>query len=106
MSSLSMATTHLNASVGEVLSPSQLAAALQAATLDALAGSPKAAAAASYLFVEVNPRMIALCAHEAGTDIDHANMLYLDLLQRSMPRVIAWEIAVEGMLCSNFKGSI
>ncbi|MFZ3002776.1 MAG: hypothetical protein WA071_20845 [Undibacterium umbellatum] len=101
-----MAATHLNASVGDVLSPNQLAAALQAATLDVLVGSPKAAAAASYLFVEVDPRMIALCAYEAGTDIDHANMLYLDLLQRSMPRVIAWEIAVEAMLCSNFKGSI
>lgn len=98
MSNLDMAATHLNASVGAVLSPLQLAAALQAASLDVLSDAPEAAAAASYLFVEIEPRMIALCAYESGTDIAHANRLYHDLLAHSMPRVPRWEAAVEALL--------
>lgn len=94
MSNLDMAVTHLNASNGIVLSSSQLAAALRAASIDILSGEPSAAAAASYLFVEVDPRMIALCAYEAGTDVNSAHRLYESLVDRSMPRVPAWEESV------------
>jgi hypothetical protein len=73
---LDLAVTHSNASVGPVLSSAQLAAALHAGRIDTLSESPYAAAAASYLFVEIEPRVIALCAYEAGTDLGHANALY------------------------------
>ena len=91
MGMLDLAVTHLNASVGPVLSSTQLAAALRAGRIDTLSESPYAAAAASYLFVEIEPRVIALCALEAGTDLDHANALYESLLRDAMPRVTAWE---------------
>jgi len=93
-SNLNMAVGHMNASTGPILSTQQLAAALQAGSLNVLSGDPGAAASVSYLFVETDPYMIAQCAYEAGTDLDHANRLYEDLLTHSMPRVPAWEALV------------
>jgi hypothetical protein len=91
MGMLDLAVTHLNTSVGPVLSSVQLAAVLRSGLIDTLSESPEAAAAASYLFVEIEPRVIALCVLEAGTDLDHANALYESLLRDSLPRVPAWE---------------
>lgn len=91
MGMLDLAVTHLNASVGPVLSSAQLATVLRTASLDSLIESPTAAGVVSYLFVEIEPRVIALCAYEAGTDLCHANALYESLLRYSMPRVAAWE---------------
>lgn len=98
MSNLDLVVAHLNASTGPLVSSLQLAAALRAGKLDVLSDSPSAAACISYLFVETEPRLIALCAYESGTDLDHANSLYEDLLRRSMPRVPEWEAVMQRFL--------
>ncbi len=84
---LRTAVAHLNASVGPCLTVEQLAAALRAGSVAAISDSPTAAALASHLFSEVEPALIALCAHEAGSDVAHANMLYQESLLSLMPRV-------------------
>jgi hypothetical protein len=88
MSKLDIVVGHLNASTGPNLSSLLLATALQAGSLDVLSDSPSAVAAVAYLFVETEPRLIALCAYEAGTDVKEANRLYENLLTHSMPRVL------------------
>jgi hypothetical protein len=98
MGNLDIVVGHLNASTGPHLSSLQLAAALQAGLLDALSDSPSAASAVAYLFVETEPRLIALCAYEAGTDVKQANRLYENLLTHSMPRVFEWEKSVQFFL--------
>jgi hypothetical protein len=97
-SSLGLAVTHLNASVGNVLTTDQLSDALRNGSVDAIADSPTAAALLRYLFVELDPRLIVLCAYEAGTDVAHANMVYQDNLRHTMPRVPAWEKSIEFLL--------
>lgn len=96
--SLGLAVTHLNVPVGAVLTEGQLSAALRAGSVDAIAASPAAAALVRYLFIELDPRLIALCAYEAGTDVAHANMVYQESLRHAMPRVPAWESAIEYLL--------
>ena len=96
--SLGLAVTHMNAPVGSVLTIEQLSKALRAGSADAITDSPTAAALVSYLFVELDPRLIVLCAYEAGTDVAHANMIYQESLSRSMPRVHAWEKSIQYML--------
>lgn len=86
---LDLAVTHLNASLGPVLSSNQLADALRTGRIDML--PDPAAGAVSYLFVEIEPRVIGQCAIEAGTDLYHANALYESLLRDQMPRVPVWE---------------
>jgi ABC-type amino acid transport substrate-binding protein len=98
ISSLGLAVTHLNASVGAVLTAEQLAQALRAGSVDALHDEPTAAALVAYLFVELNPRLIALCAFEADTDVAHAHQLYQEGLLHAMPRVAAWENAIQYLL--------
>lgn len=93
-----MAVTHMNAPVGSVLTIEQLAKALRTGSVDAITDSPTAAALVSYLFVELDPRLIVLCAYEAGTDVAHANMLYQEGQRNLMPRVHAWEKSIEYML--------
>ena len=97
-SSLGLAVTHLNAPVGAVLTIAQLTDALRAGSINVVSDSPTAAAIISYLFVELNPRLISLCAREAGADLHHVNMLYKEALAHSLPRVPEWENAVEYLL--------
>lgn len=94
---LGLAVTHLNASTGPVLTAAQLAHILRAGSVDAIADAP-AAALASYLFIELEPRLITLCAHEAGADVMHANRLYQESLRHGMQRVPAWEKSVQYLL--------
>ncbi len=96
--SLGLAVTHLNAPAGPVLAVEQLAAALRAGSVTAITDSPTAAALASYMFVELEPRLIALCAHEAGAGLAHANRLYQESLRDGLARVPAWEQAVAHLL--------
>ena len=93
-----MAATHLNAPTGPVLSAEQLAEALRAGSVDVIAHWPAAAALVSYLFVEVEPRLITLCANEAGAGLAQANRLYQESLRDGLPRVSAWEQAVAHLL--------
>ncbi len=92
--SLGLAVTHLNASTGPVLTVAQLAHILRAGSVDVIADAP-AAALASYLFVELEPRLIALCAYQAGAGVAQANRLYQDSLRHGMQRVPAWEQSVQ-----------
>lgn len=96
--SLGLAVTHLNASTGPVLTTEQLAASLRAGSAAALAASPAASALVRYLFVEVEPRLIAACARQAGAGLQLANQLYEENLRHAMPRVRAWEQAVAHLL--------
>ena len=95
--SLGLAVTHLNASAGPVLTAEHLAQILRAGSVDVISDGP-AAALASYLFVELEPRLIALCAYQAGAGIAHANRLYQDSLRHGMLRVPAWEKSVQYLL--------
>jgi hypothetical protein len=97
-SNLEMAIAHLNAPVGPVLTVDHLAKILRAGTTAALVDEPAAAAVASYLFVEIDPRLISLCATEAKADMGHVNMFYQETLRQSVPAVPAWEKAVEFLL--------
>ena len=95
--SLGLAVTHLNASTGPVLTAEHLAKILRAGSVDVITDAP-AAALASYLFVELEPRLIALCAYQAGTGVAQANRLYQDSLRHGMLRVPAWEQSVRYLL--------
>jgi hypothetical protein len=94
---LAMAAQHLNAAIGRIVEPEDLAQALRSGTTRKIANH-KASAAISYLFVEISPSLISACAHEAGGSFVSANQLYLETLKQSMPRVVEWEHAVEDFL--------
>lgn len=96
--SLGLAVAHLNAPTGPVLTTGQLAASLRAGSAAALAESSAASALVRYLFVEVEPRLIVLCARQAGADVQQAHQLYLENLRHGMPAVRAWEQAVAYLL--------
>lgn len=96
--SLGLAVTHLGASTGPVLTSAQLAESLRAGSAAALSDAPAACALVRYLFVEVEPCLIAACARQAGANLQLANQLYLENLRHAMPRVRAWEQAVAHLL--------
>jgi hypothetical protein len=98
-SHLSLAATHLNSSIGPVVTAAHVAQALHAGSITVIADNPSAAAMVGYLFVELEPRLIALCTAEAQSDMAHANRLYTESLSHALPRVLAWENAVK-YLCS------
>jgi hypothetical protein len=95
-SSLSVAVTHLNAPVGPVLTVEELAQALLSGSVASL--NKKAAAIVSYLFIELDPSLIASCVAEAGSDLRRANRLYEEAVQAHVPRVPGWEEAVEHLI--------
>ncbi len=95
-SGLQLAVTHLNVPVGPVVTEDDLALALRAGSVAGLAD--KVAAVLSYLFVELDPALIARCAREAGSDIRRANQLYEESLQAHLPRVPRWEQSVEHLV--------
>ena len=96
--SLGLAVTHLNAPAGSVLSEAQLTRSLRDGSVRGIADSPAAAALVSYLFVEVEPRLIAQCASDAGASLAQADLLYQESLRDGLPRVPAWEQAVVHLL--------
>lgn len=91
---LEIAAAHLNAPFGKVVNTEHLRAALLTGSLNAVK-DPTAAAIISFAFVELDPRLISLCANEAGSDLRHADMLYRETLAQSLPRVPSWEKSVE-----------
>jgi len=86
----------MNAPVGDVLQPVDIERSLCNGRLSAR--SEDANAVLGYLFVEIEPRVIATCAVEAGCSIVHANQLYLNTLAHLSPRSPQWEATVEGLL--------
>lgn len=95
-SSLQVAVTHLNVPVGPVLTVDDLARALRAGSVANF--EDKLAALLIHMFVELEPALIARCATEAGSDLQHANELYKESVQANLPRVPRWEKAVEHLL--------
>lgn len=96
-SHLELAVSHLNAPYGEVVLVKHLRDALRAGSINVIS-EPVAAAVVSYAFVELEPRSIALCASEAGSDLRHADLLYRETLKNSLPCVPAWEAIVSESL--------
>lgn len=94
---LGMAVAHLNAPFGKVVNTDHLRDALRAGSVKVIRDS-SAAAVVSYAFVELDPRLISLCASESGADLRHADMLYRETLLQSLPRVPSWEKSVECLL--------
>jgi hypothetical protein len=97
MNAINFAVSHMNAPFGNELQAAQLVRALRCGKLEDPDLEP-GAALVSYLFVELEPRTIVNCAIEAGSDLHHANELYLDIVSKSSPRSIQWEKAVEHLL--------
>ena len=92
----SLITAHMNAPMGNVLGADDV---VQSLRLGRLSGRSDAAnAVLGYLFIEMEPRVIANCALEAGCALHSANLLYLDTLDHASPRSPQWEVAVEGLL--------
>jgi hypothetical protein len=98
-----MVVTHLNASVGPVLTVEHLAMDLSLGKISALSdGNAQgkdsklvtASALVGSLFIEIDPELIVQCAYEAGSDLMHANMLYEDALRHGMPRAPEWERSI------------
>lgn len=95
-SALEIAVTHLNVPVGDILTVEQLAQALRTGTVAGL--EPKPAALVSYLFIELEPHVIAMCAAEVGASLRTVNQLYEESLRDHIPRVPAWEQAVAHLI--------
>ena len=93
-SALQLAVKHLNASVGQVLSPEQLASALRAGTVRGMTAAAPAAALVSSVFTELSPELILRCAEEAHTDVLRVNQLYRESLADKLPRAETWEHSV------------
>lgn len=95
--SLPMAAQHMNVPTGPVVRVRDLALALRSGSFDGVS-CPGAAAAMAYLFVEIAPHLVAACMREAGGSFASANQLYLETVHAGIPRVPAWEQAVEHLL--------
>ena len=93
---LMVAVTHLNAPVGAIVTVEHLVQALRAGTVQGL-DSP-AAAVLSYLFLELEPALIARCVREAGSDLRRANELYRETLADKLPRNPRWEEAIAHLI--------
>jgi hypothetical protein len=96
MNSLQLIVGHLNTSVGNQLTEEQLASALKLGKLSEKKGD--GSALLSYLFLETEPRLIALCVLETNSTIERANALYLDTLTHHAPRSPAWELSIGHLL--------
>jgi hypothetical protein len=89
---LMLAVTHLNASVGAAVTVEHLMHALRTGSVDGL--DARTAAVVRYLFVELEPALIARCVREAGSDLSRANELYKETLTGNLPRNPRWEQAI------------
>lgn len=93
---ISMAVTHLNAPYGAIVCANNLIESLSQGELRA--ASPKAAAILSYLFVEVEPRLVMQCAMESGSSLPMVNQLYSDTIRGGAPRSAPWESSIKALL--------
>lgn len=96
-SGLDLATAHLNAPVGPLLTRDELCAALQSGNLAAI-HRPSAASLVCFMFVELEPALIARCVTESRSNLRRANDLYMDTLRANAPRSSQWERSVEHLL--------
>lgn len=96
MNAAALIATHLNAPVGQVVQEQDVLASLQEGSLSA--ATEQANALLSYLFVEIDPRLILQCAEEAGASASDANRLYADTIAHNSPRCVKWESSLEFLL--------
>ena len=96
-SGLDLATAHLNAPVGPVLTREELCSALRSGNLAAI-HRPSAASLVCFMFVELEPALITRCVMEAQSDLRRANDLYKETLRAHAPRSPQWERSVEHLL--------
>lgn len=96
MKTTELITSHLNAPYGAVVDVSDLVVSLCAGRL--AAGSPQANAVLSYLFIEIEPRLIITCALEVGASWASVHALYGDTLAHAAPQSRQWESSVKGLL--------
>lgn len=96
MNSAALITSHLNAPFGGHLREADLAQSLRAGEL--AAQTDQANAILSYLFIETEPRLIASCALEVGSDVATANRLYLITLDHASPGSPTRESAIKDIL--------
>jgi len=97
-SPLTLAVSHLNASVGQVLDTAQLSHALRTGSVRQMPAPPLAAALVSSVFVELSPSLIVQCAAEANAELSQVNQLYRETLADALPPVRAWEDAIGHLL--------
>lgn len=95
---LNLVVGHLNVPVGSMLRAAQLATALRAGSIGPLEDTPGVAALISSLFVDTSPDLILRAALEARAPVAKVQRLYLETLVDHLPRVPAWEEAVECLL--------
>jgi len=96
MSAADLITCHLNAPYGRVVRPEDVVRAIVDGRVDAAADAARAPI--SYLFHEVEHRLIATVALHHGGSYRSANDLYLDTLRLGVPRNPAWESSLEHLL--------
>ncbi len=89
---LELAAGHLNAPVGPLVKPADLALALRTGSL-AAAGEQAGPLLAS-LFVESSPQTLLACVREAGASLQSAQRLYEETLAAGAPAVAQWEEVV------------
>lgn len=96
---LEMIATHLNAPYGEVVSPTDVAAALRHGDLTSVAHDALAQELLAHMFFELEPEFIGRASFEAGVRLEEADALYQNARQHfDLPRAVRWEEALEGVL--------
>ena len=88
---LMVAVGHMNASVGPLLTPEQMEAALHAGTVDGISEKPIVGALILSIFVECSPALILRCAMETHASLKSVARLYRESLERGGFPSLAWE---------------
>lgn len=84
MISADLIATHLNTSVGSILTAKDIIQSLEAGHL--CASSDQSNALICSIFTEMEPRLILQCATENNISVSQANNLYLDTLKNNAPQ--------------------
>lgn len=91
---LELAASHLNASVGALVSTEALAQSLRDGTVRNVRVGPRTARVRGLLhsvFVEVEPQLLLDCVREAGATWRSADLLYQESLRAGAYKSRAWE---------------
>lgn len=96
---LEMIATHLNAPYGEVVSPTDVAAALRTGDFASVTHDALAQELLAHMFIELEPEFIGRASFEAGVRLEEADALYRTARRYfDLPRAVRWEEALEGVL--------
>lgn len=95
---LELAASHLNASVGALVSTEALARSLRDGTVHNVRAGPGTARVHGLLhsvFAEVEPQLLLDCVREAGATWRSADLLYQESLRAGAYKARAWEELVK-----------